>query len=64
LQHQHLVDENRELKEELSGRFCFENIIGTSAALQQLLAKVAKVAVRDTSALITGESGTGKELIA
>jgi len=64
LQHQHLVDENRELKEELSGRFCFENIIGTSEPLQQLLAKVAKVAVRDTSALITGESGTGKELIA
>jgi len=64
LQHQHLVDENRELKEELSGRFCFENIVGTSEPLQQLLTKVAKVAVRDTSALITGESGTGKELIA
>ncbi|PLX78280.1 MAG: sigma-54-dependent Fis family transcriptional regulator [Desulfuromonas sp.] len=64
LQHQQLVDENRELKEELSGRFCFDNIIGTSDPLQQLLGKVAKVAVRDTSALITGESGTGKELIA
>ena len=64
LQHRHLVDENRELKEELSGRFDFANIVGTSAPLQQLLAKVAKVAVRDTSALITGESGTGKELIA
>ncbi len=64
LQHQHLVEENRELKEELSGRFDFENITGTSEPLQQLLAKVAKVAVRDTSALITGESGSGKELIA
>jgi len=64
LQHQQLMDENRELKEELSGRFCFENIVGTSEALQHLLAKVAKVAVRDTAALITGESGTGKELIA
>ncbi len=64
LRHRHLVEENRGLREELSGRFCFENIIGSSEPLQQLLAKVAKVAVRDTSALITGESGTGKELIA
>jgi len=64
LQHHRLVEENRELREELSGQFKFENIIGTSPAIQTLLEKVAKVAVRDTSALITGESGTGKELIA
>ncbi|MDT8443700.1 MAG: sigma-54 dependent transcriptional regulator [Desulfuromonadales bacterium] len=64
LQHHELVEENRELREELSGQFKFENIIGTSPAIRTLLEKVAKVAVRDTSALITGESGTGKELIA
>jgi len=64
LQHHELVEENRELREELSGQFTFENIIGTSPAIHALLEKVAKVAVRDTSALITGESGTGKELIA
>jgi DNA-binding NtrC family response regulator len=64
LQHHELVEENRELREELSGQFKFENIIGTSPAIHALLEKVAKVAVRDTSALITGESGTGKELIA
>lgn len=64
LQHHELVEENRELREELSGQFKFENIIGVSQALRTLLEKVAKVAVRDTSVLITGESGTGKELIA
>ena len=64
LQHHELVEENRELREELAGHFKFENIIGTSQAIRTLLEKVAKVAVRDTSALITGESGTGKELIA
>jgi DNA-binding NtrC family response regulator len=64
LKHHELVEENRELREELSGQFKFENIIGTSPAIRTLLEKVAKVAVRDTSALITGESGTGKELIA
>ncbi len=64
LQHQILVEENRELREELSGQFKFDNIIGASSAIRGLLEKVAKVAVRDTSVLITGESGTGKELVA
>jgi DNA-binding NtrC family response regulator len=64
LQHQELLEENRELREELSGQFKFDNIIGASAAIRSLLEKVSKVAVRDTSVLITGESGTGKELVA
>ncbi len=64
LQHHALVEENRELKDELSGKFKFDSIIGVSPTLKALLEKVAKVAVRDTSVLITGESGTGKELIA
>jgi DNA-binding NtrC family response regulator len=59
-----LLEENRELREELIGKFRFDNIIGTSLCLKTLLEKVAKVAVRDTSVLLTGESGTGKELIA
>lgn len=64
LSHHELAEENRELKEELSGKFQFDNIIGTSNCIKELLERVAKVAVRDTSVLITGESGTGKELIA
>ncbi|MBJ6725129.1 sigma-54-dependent transcriptional regulator [Geomesophilobacter sediminis] len=59
-----LMEENRELREELVGRFHVENIIGASSSLRELLERVEKVAVRDTSVLITGESGTGKELIA
>jgi len=64
LSHTRLLEENRELRHELASRFQFDRIIGTSAALQELLEKVSKVAVRDISVLITGESGTGKELIA
>ena len=64
LQHTRLMEENRELREELVGRFHFENIIGASSSLKELLERVEKLAVRDTSVLITGESGTGKELIA
>jgi DNA-binding NtrC family response regulator len=64
LKHNQLISENEQLRQELAGKFNFDKIIGTSTILQQLLEKVKKVAVRDTSALITGESGTGKELVA
>jgi transcriptional regulator with GAF, ATPase, and Fis domain len=42
----------------------FEEIVGTSAALQKVLALVSKVAPSDATALVTGETGTGKEAIA
>src|SRR5262249_52384935 len=41
-----------------------EEIVGTSQALQPVLARVAKVARSDTTVLILGETGTGKELVA
>jgi DNA-binding NtrC family response regulator len=59
-----LLEENRSLREELEGEFRFDNIVGATTGLKDVLEKVRKVAVRDISVLITGESGTGKELIA
>ncbi|MBI5441544.1 MAG: sigma-54-dependent Fis family transcriptional regulator [Deltaproteobacteria bacterium] len=64
LDHTKLLEENRELREELEGKFRFDNIVGSSTVLKEVLALVEKVSIRDTSVLITGESGTGKELIA
>jgi len=64
LQQCQLLEENRELRAELEDKFRFENVIGASDGLKTVLERVAKVAARDTSILITGESGTGKELIA
>jgi formate hydrogenlyase transcriptional activator len=42
----------------------FEQIIGTSPALESVLNKVERVAATDCTVLIEGETGTGKELIA
>src|SRR5438876_440857 len=42
----------------------FEEIVGTSAPLRAVLARVSRVAPTDSTVLITGETGTGKELVA
>lgn len=42
----------------------FENIIGKSRALRDVLEMVKKVANTQATVLITGDSGTGKELVA
>jgi formate hydrogenlyase transcriptional activator len=56
--------ENIVLREEIEQVSMFEEIVGASAPLQRVLARVAKVARTDSTVLITGETGTGKELIA
>ena len=59
-----LQRENIVLREELGKTSTFEEVIGTSSALQMVLARAAKVAPTDSTVLIMGETGTGKELIA
>jgi PAS domain S-box-containing protein len=59
-----LYEENIALKEEIDKASMFEEIVGESPALQNVLARVAKVAPTDSTVLVTGETGTGKELIA
>ncbi len=56
--------ENLNLREQLRGSFGFENIIGRSSALQQVLELVRKAARSEANMLVLGESGTGKELVA
>jgi formate hydrogenlyase transcriptional activator len=57
-------NENLALREEIAGSSMFEEIVGSSGALRQLLSQIAKVAPTDSTVLITGETGTGKELVA
>ncbi len=59
-----LISEVGILADEFRARYKVENIIGRSAALRELLARVVRVAPSQATVLITGESGTGKELIA
>jgi hypothetical protein len=57
-------NENVALREQIDQAFMFEEIVGSSTALQMVLSSVLKVAPTDSTVLITGETGTGKELFA
>src|SRR5687767_2321004 len=59
-----LEKENVYLQEEIRTVHNFEEIVGSSPSLLELLRKVDQVAPTDSSVLIYGETGTGKELIA
>lgn len=59
-----LIKENRYLKDKLSKKFNFENIIGKNRKMQELFELIRDIAKTNSTVLIRGESGTGKELIA
>jgi formate hydrogenlyase transcriptional activator len=59
-----LRQENVALREEIDKASMFEEIVGTSPALKNVLSRISKVAPSDSTVLITGETGTGKELVA
>src|SRR5262249_33909805 len=52
------------LQEEIKAAHNFEQIVGRSPALLDVLDQVGRVAPTDPTVMITGETGTGKELIA
>src|SRR5882762_1353748 len=61
---QQLDKENLALRDEVDRVSMFEEIVGTSPALQAVLSRAVKVAATDSTVLLTGETGTGKELVA
>ncbi len=64
LEKRRLQKEVRKLEEKLRKQYSFENIVGSSSAMQQVYELIQKVVQTDVTVLICGESGTGKELIA
>jgi formate hydrogenlyase transcriptional activator len=59
-----IQNETLALREEIDRISMFEEIVGTSLAVQFVLTQVSKVAPTESTILILGETGTGKELVA
>ena len=54
----------QQLEKQLGNQHSFDKIIGQSKAIQTAMDLAQKVAVTDTTVLLTGETGTGKEVFA
>jgi len=59
-----LAREKLYLEDEIRSEFNFDEIVGQSPALREVLRLVDTVAGSDSTVLLLGETGTGKELIA
>jgi DNA-binding NtrC family response regulator len=59
-----LSAENVLLRKQIEQRYDFDHVIGTSQAIQSVIAEIKKVADAKSNILLTGETGTGKELFA
>ncbi|WP_018621507.1 sigma-54-dependent transcriptional regulator [Spirosoma luteum] len=54
----------KHLEEKVQRRYAFDKILGQSPVIQQAIELARRVAVTDTTVLLTGETGTGKEVFA
>ena len=64
LEQRRLSNENERLKEELSEKYAYANIIGKSEPMKKVYELIRLSAPSRSNILIAGESGTGKELVA
>jgi DNA-binding NtrC family response regulator len=56
--------QNRALKLDIARAYPVAGMVGNSGAMQEVFARINKVAPTDATVLVVGESGTGKELVA
>ncbi len=64
LEERRLREENSVLRRQVERGYAFNDIVGESASLDQVLDTIRRVADSDVDVLVHGETGTGKELIA
>ncbi len=59
-----LQQENTQLRQQLIGKYRFDNMVSHSSKMEDVLRMAGQVAASDATVMILGESGTGKELVA
>jgi two-component system response regulator PilR (NtrC family) len=64
LEHRQVAWENQLLRSQVARHWDFENLIGRSPAMREVMRLVQRVAPTKSTVLITGESGAGKEVVA
>lgn len=64
LEKHRLSEENRSLRQKLSLKDEYGNVVGKSSRISEVYDIVSQVATTGATILLTGESGTGKELVA
>ncbi len=64
LEKRRLLDEISYLRNQLSERYSFANMVSRNVVMHEIFATIEALAQNDATVLISGESGTGKELAA
>ncbi len=64
LEYKHLAWEVQMLRREVERQFDFQNLVGRSPTMREIVDLIRKVAPTKSTVLITGESGVGKEVVA
>ncbi len=64
LEHQALVEENKELRARLDSGDALDVIVRRSSVMQEVCDTIEQAAMTDVPVLVHGETGTGKELVA
>jgi two-component system response regulator PilR (NtrC family) len=64
LHHRQVAWENQMLRNHFARQWDFDNLVGSSLAMREVMTLVRKVAPTPSTVLITGESGVGKEVVA
>jgi len=64
MEHRQLAWERQFLRGQVERQWDFENLVGQSSAMREVMALIKRVAPAPSTVLITGESGAGKEVVA
>jgi DNA-binding NtrC family response regulator len=64
IERRRLLDEIEYLRNQLSDRYTFANMVTRDPAMLEVFSTIEMLAQSDVTVVITGESGTGKELVA